>query len=572
MNKAHDQNPTTEELRHLILHETITQPNMPALLQSIVEWAVELLRADAGEIYLWDQTREELRLSIGYGFVEVYSGVILKPGEGLAGRVIQSGEPMIVADYLSWEGRSAVFKSHPPFITVLAVPMRWQEQPVGVLTIDADRRQRTFNQDDIRLGAIFANLAAVAIENARLYKVLQNRADKLEQALKREVTERTAELAQRALQLETSALVSREITSILDIDKLLTRVVELISETFGYYSVLIFLVDRKTNRLVLRSASGEIGQGLKQQGVSLGIGPGSLNSEVAQTNEAIIVNDVGREPRYLAFELLPDTKSELVLPLRVGERVLGTLDVQSDKSHAFSAEDMLVIQSLGDQVAIAIDNAYLYDRSRELAILEERNRLARELHDSVTQTIFSMTLAAEGARILLARDPSRVSARLDRLHELAQGALNEMRSLIYQLRPVTVTKAGLITALSQHILERQRQDGLAITLQVDGEGDIPSDWETALFRIIQEALNNVIKHAQTDQAEITLSFTPEAVLLLIVDHGLGYTPDALNQGASGLGLTSMRERAEIIGGTFTITSRPGAGTTIRVEVPRGNNR
>ena len=570
-NSQQHENSTTEKVRQLILNQMITQPTMSAILQSIVAWAVELLQADEGTIFLWDQEQEQLVQSTGYHFSEEYLdyGIVIKSGEGIAGRVIQSGQPMIIENYLDWEGHIANSNVPlSPFITNLSVPMQWQEQAVGVLSIDADNRRRRFTEDDIRLSGIFANLAAVAIENARMYKLLQDRAGELEQALKREVAQQTAELAYRALQLETSALVSREITSILDLDKLLTRVVELIRNSFGYYSVMIFLVDRVTNRLMLRSASGDIGQQLQKQNFSLDLGPNSLNSEAAQTNTPIIVNDVSKEPRYLPLDLLPDTQSELVIPLRQGERVLGTLDVQSDKLNAFGAGDILVIQSLGDQVAIAIDNAHLYDHSRSLAIVEERNRLARELHDSVTQTIFSMTLASESARILLERDPSRVPARLDRLHELAQSALTEIRSLIFQLRPITVADAGLLPALKQHTLERRRQEGLDVSLHVEGQGELPTDWEAALFRIIQEALNNVVKHARTDKATISLWLKDDVVRLKIEDDGSGFVPASVNSSAAGLGLTSMRERAELIGGIFLLQSESGKGTTIEVEIPR----
>lgn len=568
------QTSSAEEVRQLILNETSTLPTMGAILQSIVAWAVELLQADEGTIFLWDQERELLIQSTGYHFSEEYLdyGIVIKPGEGIAGRVIQSGKPMIIKDYLSWEGRVANSKVPlSPDTTNLTVPMRWQEQSIGVLSIDANNQQRRFGEDDIRLSGIFANLAAVAIENAQLYKRLQSQAKALEHTLKQAVTQQTAELAHRALQLETSAQVSREITSILDLDKLLTRVVELISNSFDYYSVMVFLIHRATNRLVLRSASGEIGQQLKRQSFSLDLGPSSLNSEVAQTNAPIIVNDVSQESRYLPIDLLPDTRSELVIPLRLGERVLGTLDVQSDQLNAFGPEDMLVIQSLGDQVAIAIENAHLYDRSRSLAIMEERNRLARELHDSVTQTIFSITLATESARILLEKDASRVPDRLERLHEMAQGALKEIRSFIFQLRPINIVDHGLLSALEQHIRERQRQDGLHVTFHYDGTAEISSELETALFRIVQEGLNNVIKHAQTDKASIFLSQNSNAILLRIEDNGLGFTLDLDNKRGAGLGLTSMRERAELVGGTFSLQSELGKGTKINVEIPRDKN-
>jgi signal transduction histidine kinase len=207
----------------------------------------------------------------------------------------------------------------------------------------------------------------------------------------------------------------------------------------------------------------------------------------------------------------------------------------------------------------------------ELAAVKERNRLARELHDSVTQTIFSMTLTAEAARILLERDPSKVGTQIDRLLELAQSALAEMRSLISHLRPKTVAEEGLIPALRRHVDERGNQDGLTVALNLEGytEDDtrLPPETEEALFRIVQEALNNVLKHARTDRAEIRLHMSDELVSLLIEDSGVGFDPAHVSLGTSHLGLTSMRERVKALGGRLEIESQPRAGTHIKVEVP-----
>jgi signal transduction histidine kinase len=202
--------------------------------------------------------------------------------------------------------------------------------------------------------------------------------------------------------------------------------------------------------------------------------------------------------------------------------------------------------------------------------VKERNRLARELHDSVTQTIFSMTLTAESTRILLERDPTRVAAQLDHLLELAQSALAEMRSLISHLRPKTVAEEGLVPALRRHIAERGSQDGLIVALHLEEyEEDkrLPPETEEALFSIVQEALNNVVKHAQIDQAEVRLRLGNESVSLLIKDSGAGFDTTRASSGTSHLGLTSMRERVRVLGDTLEIEARPGAGTQIKIEVP-----
>jgi signal transduction histidine kinase len=541
---------------------------LPELLRSIIQWAVELMRVDAGEILLWDPERGVLEQAISIGFMEVYDGVVLRPGEGMGGKVFQSGQPMFVPDYAAWEGRAAGYDSSPPFLATFGVPLKWQDEIVGVLEMDADSRRRAFDQDDIRLATLFANVATLAIKNAQSYEDLQRRSQELQRSLEREVAHRTAELRHRALQLETSAGVSREITAILDIDKLLTRVVELIHEAFDYYSVLVFLVDTQANQLVLNAASGEIGRQMVTQGLVLPIDGNSLNSTAVSVNEALIANDVSQEPRFRITELLADTRSELVIPLRVGARVIGTLDVQSDKRNAFAQEDMLVVQSLGDQIAIAIENAHLYDRSRELAILEERTRLARELHDSVAQSLFSIDLSARAVATYLRQDRQKAEEELYELRRTAHGALREMRSLIYDLRPVSLEDLGLVSALRQEVKRLRRTQSPELVLQEIGSCSLPVSVEQDLFRIAQEALRNAVKHAHARQIVVAVIMGPESVELCVKDDGRGFDPEALmaDSGRS-FGLIGLRERAKRIKGSLEIVSQPGAGTQVRVRVP-----
>lgn len=552
----------------LIFREITAHLEMSKVLKSIVEWAAALLQADAGDIYLYDQEREEFVLAISYGFMEEYTGITIKPGEGIAGRIFQTGQPMIVDDYFTWEGRSPTFAPPRPFTTVLKVPLKWQDQIFGVLGIEADARRRTFGEDDVRLLTLFANLAAVAIENARLYGELQSRMENLKRTLEQEVAERTAELAHRALQLETSARVSREITSILDIDELLTEVVELIREAFNYYYVQVFLVDNAAGQLVLRAGSGEIGRQLKSRGLQLEIGSGSLNGLAVQTNAAVLVNDTSGEARYLPDDLLPDTRSELVIPLRVGEQVVGTLDVQSAKVNAFSKEDALVIQSLGDQVAIALENARLYDRSRELAVLKERNRLARELHDSVTQSIFSMDLHARAISTYLHKqDLERAEVQVQQLRQVTHDTLQEMRSLIFDLRPASLEDTGLVPALHQQVERLRRPDGPELVLQATDERRLSGEVEQGLFRIAQEALRNAVKHGGAQRIEVVLTMEPKRITLCVTDDGRGFDPASPPADRRAFGLIGMNERAELLGGSFQIVSQPGAGTRVEVHVP-----
>jgi signal transduction histidine kinase len=208
-------------------------------------------------------------------------------------------------------------------------------------------------------------------------------------------------------------------------------------------------------------------------------------------------------------------------------------------------------------------------QAEQMAATEERNRLGRELHDSVTQTVFSLALTARAARLLLTRDPSRAAEQLDRVHELAQNAVSESRSLISHLRPRSMAEHGLFDALRQYIAERQERDGLTVTFNTVGERSLPADAEEALYRIVQEALSNIVKHAQTDRAEVTLRLESDRVLLQVEDHGVGFDPNRVDMDSQvgHLGLTSMSERTKLLGGSFDITSQPQGGTCVSVVIP-----
>jgi signal transduction histidine kinase len=255
-----------------------------------------------------------------------------------------------------------------------------------------------------------------------------------------------------------------------------------------------------------------------------------------------------------------------VPPYFAGSLALGLYILGIRRAEAARAESQALLAEL--QAAHRQLQAYAV-QVEELAAAEERNRLARELHDSVTQTIFSLTLTAQAARMLLDQDTSRAATQLDRVQELAQDALAEMRSLIRQLRPKTVAELGLMSALQQHVAERQSRDGLHVDLQVEGERRLPTETEEALFRVVQEALNNVVKHAHTDQAEVCLELRGETISLTVHDGGVGFDPAGVDSDASHLGLTSMRERVKALGGALTVESGPHAGTRIRVEIPGG---
>jgi signal transduction histidine kinase len=202
-------------------------------------------------------------------------------------------------------------------------------------------------------------------------------------------------------------------------------------------------------------------------------------------------------------------------------------------------------------------------QSQVLVVMRERHRLARELHDSVTQTIFTMTLTTQSALLLLDREPGRVEAQLDRLNQLARSALDEIQTLISELRPEEAAEGGLAAAIHRHLSSRYLPESLSVSLEVEGDHLLAPSEEQSLFRIVQEALNNVVKHAQSSQVSIRLHLA-DPLWIEIADQRRGFDLGSASNN-SGVGLAGMWERAAEIGWALQITSSPGAGTRVRVE-------
>jgi signal transduction histidine kinase len=409
-------------------------------------------------------------------------------------------------------------------------------------------------------------IGALAAAFNSMTRQLKDLIGSLEQRVERrthQLQHANADLQQRALQLQTSAQVGREITSILDIDVLLRRIVDLIQEAFGYYHVLLYLVDEDGRQLTLKASSGDT----PVEHTHISLDAHSVNAEVAHTAAAVINNDVLHSQIFLYDHQLPETRSELVIPLRLGEQVIGTLDVQASHLDAFSEEDLLVIQSLGDQVVVAIENAHLYDQSRTLAVFEERNRLARELHDSVTQSLYSVTLLTEGWRRMIAtQDAPPPEDYLNRINEITQQALREMRLLIYELRPPALQQDGLVGALQKRVDAVEQRVGIEARVIMEDFFEPPPEMEQGLYRIAQEALNNALKHSGASKVMLRIYREQELVVLEVVDNGRGFNP-ASAELLGGMGLSSMRERARKLDGELTIHSSPGDGARVTVRLP-----
>jgi signal transduction histidine kinase len=282
--------------------------------------------------------------------------------------------------------------------------------------------------------------------------------------------------------------------------------------------------------------------------------------------EPHLTEDITADPRFRGWwpRAHPQMRSFLGVPIVSRSEVIGAiyLTEKHDGSH-FSAEDQRLIELLAAHAAIAIQNARLHERSRELSIVEERNRLARDLHDNVTQRLFGVKLAAESALTLLNRDACAAGVELKRVSDLAREAMEELRAVVFELRPASLEAEGLATVLRKHVEVLRRVTGQEIDLKVCQVARMSPECATQVLRIAQEALGNALRHADATRIEVRLN----GRTLTVTDDGVGFDPAGPEVRGQRLGLTSMEERAVETGGSLTVRSERGLGTTVTLEIP-----
>jgi signal transduction histidine kinase len=285
-------------------------------------------------------------------------------------------------------------------------------------------------------------------------------------------------------------------------------------------------------------------------------------------------DDIHGDPRFRGWwpRQHPDMRSFLGVPIAGADgTIIGAFYLtEKEGASVFDAEEQELIELLAAHASIAITNARLYEQSRELSILSERNRLALELHDVVSQKLFSVMLTAEAAATQIDHDPAAARTQLDRLSALTKEALEELRSLILGLRPPELERDGLAGTLRKEVEMVARTHGTDVALQVDpGFTSDGGERELALLRIAHEALHNAVRHAHAEHVMVRLAGDDGLTVIEVSDDGVGFDPQSPDVRSRHLGLTSMEERARELHGRLKIRSAPGQGTTVRVELAPG---
>lgn len=544
----------TRELSTLlrVSHNITTTLDLELLIGSILDQLKEVVDYSLASVSILEQEDELLLLAVrGEGMQP--PGTRIPLIEHTNTRVmLMKKEPAFVSDLsadtpLAERMRDNLASQHLHGVgSWMSAPLVFRDQSIGVLAL-AHPKPNYYNTERVDLAMAFANQAATAIINARLF----------------------TEERRRAEQFHVISEVGRRITSILSLDQLLVETARTIRESFGYHHVHIGMVEGERVVFKTRNAAHPDDKAFNCcEDMTPIVGREGVSGWVAAMGEAVIVPDVSKDARYIAPKNVI-TRSETVIPIKIKGQVIGVIDVESNRLNGFDPSDLVVLQLLADQVAVAIENAHLYEQAHHLAALEERQKLARELHDSVSQALYGIVLGARTARTLVEREPGKATEPLDYILSLSEAGLAEMRALIFELRPESLRIEGLVAAVRKLVHALGPRYQIKAIFEAGEEPDIALDVKESLYRIAQEALNNIAKHARANQVDVQLASADGQLFLCISDDGTGFDVNAEYPGH--LGMHTMRERTEKAGGTFEIESTPGAGTRIRVRVPSTKN-
>lgn len=440
-------------------------------------------------------------------------------------------------------------------VVVVAFGLRRIMRPINELT-DAAQEMAGGNFRQRIVASTGDELEELAGQFNRMASELQSLYDDLEQR----VVTRTRELAS----LNTLAgVVSRS----LDLDEVIGDALDEALAIMGMVKGQAFLLDEATQCLHLMAHRG-LSENLVRRTEVLPLGASVAG--LAAREGRPVSRKVADYPEGWLKDLVQQEGLELVVstPLMVKERTVGAIDLSASQVREIEPEELALLAAIGHQIGVAVENARLYEQAQQLAVIEERNRLARDLHDSVMQALYGVTLCAEAAaRQLEAGQSALANNHLKDIRDTTEEALREMRLLIFELRPSVLRRDGLVVALRSRLESVEERVGIKGRLDLACHERLPAETEEGLYRVAVEALNNALKHANADRVDVRLALENGFVVLEIADDGVGFDP-ALAREGGGFGLRGMEERVARLGGTFSITSRPGGGTRVRVEVKR----
>ncbi|HMQ51586.1 MAG TPA: GAF domain-containing sensor histidine kinase [Anaerolineae bacterium] len=561
--------------------------NPKDVILTLYQEASRLIDTSNFALVIYDQPVEILRFALVFNRGRQLKPLSIKIGgkSGLTVSVVRTEAPIMLNDRsdadLAFELKFDHESDRPrSWLGVPIVnPLIGDESPQGAL-LQWSYEPNAFNPHDIQLLSAIGTQVSIALRNARLYDSTQRRAADMAHL---------NDLAQRrADEMAFLYNVARTLSSSLHLDRVLTKMMEQVEEMLDVEAGSLLLTDADTGDLVFQIALGEKADQVKPFRVPKGQG---IVGQVAESGKPLLVSDAGKDNRH--FKAVDETtqfvtRNILCVPLLRQDQVIGVLEVLNKKVGEFTENDANLLSSIASYAAIAIENARLYETLEEQhnrlieAEQEARKCLARDLHDGPTQLIAAIqmnldfvTKAIQNNRVDL------LPSTLKEMQDLAMRASHQMRTLLFELRPLVLQSSGISAALKVFLERRQKdiQDTQPTKLHLNIETDQPNGEvsrldekvETMLFAIIQETVNNAIKHAQATSVTVSLKETAERLIATVTDDGVGFDVEAtMREYATrgSLGMINLRERAEAVGGEFVMESTSASGTRVVIDVPK----
>jgi signal transduction histidine kinase len=518
--------------------------SLDALLRRIVEVAAELTGARYAALGVIDASGSELEQFITHGIGDDLRAEIgdLPRGRGVLGALIRDARHLRLDD-LHADPRSVGFPpGHPPMRSFLGVPIMLRGVAYGNLYLTEKQGSEDFTDEDQELVTLLAGQAAVAIENARLYEAS----------------------TRWSRQLQSLNEVGNALATETDLDKLLDLIVRRLRE----------LLDARVVALALPSGSEEL-RFAAVAGADDLLGTRISRSEsksgkVLERRRSERIDSVIDDPEvHQEISRRLAARTGMWVPLIGREAAIGVLEIHDKEGPdaRFSHDDFRLAEAFATRAAVAVELSHRVARDAVRRVVEaqelERTRLARELHDETGQALTSILLGLKPLEEALAGHPAR--AALAELREHVVSALQDVRRLAVELRPAVLDDYGLVPAIERLVDAFAEQDVRVDFHSALGETRLPSDVETALYRVVQESLTNIVKHANAKHISVSLARRESGVAAVIEDDGAGFDQRTVREG--GVGLLGMRERLALLDGRLEIESRPGAGTTVVAEVP-----
>jgi signal transduction histidine kinase/HAMP domain-containing protein len=535
-----------------------------AIAQTTVAHVRQLFPCPRADVFMFDFQANESMLLASDLDAETGSVVGTRTPLDLWEDAIEAGRrgQAVVVTGLPSRGRAGESAYAEGIHQFFAVPLIFRGELIGSINLTLDDPETVTPEHEDTLRQV-ADQLAIAIQQARLYEQVQRHAAELE----RRVADRTRELS--AL-YEVAAVSSKSS----DLHTTLTQSLERVLRAVGCDEGIIYLLDEEGNTLRLA-----VQQGLSADTVPLvsSLSVRDLEKWGDEYGETVFVP--GKVPPAGADVRTVWARRYVGVPMRAGGQVVGLLGVLLKTTQPrFGDEEIALLASVADQVGAVAEGARLRERAEQAAVMEERQRLARDLHDSVTQSLYSLTLLTEGGRRLAdSGNLESVGDYFVDLGEIALQSLKEMRLLIHELRPPVLEREGLVGALQRRLDTVEGRAGMEARLMMVGDAledggkvDLPVSVEQDLYGIAQEALNNALKHAAATSITVWLRADGGRLELEIVDDGRGFEPERVGDGG-GIGLSTMRERSERLNGMLTIQSAPGEGTRVKVSIKTHEN-